>query len=77
MLLGRGDGTFTVQLTVRVGGNNPRAVAVGDFNGDGRLDLVTANVVSNDVSVLRATAMAPLPPSSLSVWVATTLGPWP
>jgi len=27
-------------------------VAVGDFNGDGRLDLATANFDSNDVSVL-------------------------
>jgi hypothetical protein len=33
-------------------GSSPRSVAVGDFNGDGRLDLVTANSGSNDVSVL-------------------------
>jgi hypothetical protein len=30
----------------------PTAVAVGDFNGDGNLDLVTANVNNNTVSVL-------------------------
>src|SRR5439155_1077953 len=33
-------------------GRSPFSVAVGDFNGDGRLDLVTANISSNDVSVL-------------------------
>ena len=32
-------------------GANPFSVAVGDFNGDGDPDLVTANVNSNDVSV--------------------------
>src|SRR5262249_39405570 len=33
-------------------GANPRAVALGDFNGDGRLDLVTANAGTNTASVL-------------------------
>lgn len=31
---------------------NPHAVATGDFNGDGRLDLVTANYEANNLSVL-------------------------
>lgn len=30
----------------------PNAAAAGDLNGDGRCDIVTANVVSNDLSVL-------------------------
>src|SRR3954451_10654586 len=30
----------------------PASLHTGDFNGDGVVDLVTANVVSNDVSVL-------------------------
>jgi hypothetical protein len=33
-------------------GRGPISVAVGDFNGDGRLDLVTANLMGHSVSVL-------------------------
>jgi FG-GAP-like repeat len=35
-------------------GLEPESVAVGDFNGDGKLDLVTANFAANTVSVLLA-----------------------
>ncbi len=33
------------------GGDNPGSVAVGDFNGDGKPDLATATIQSNDVRV--------------------------
>jgi len=33
-------------------GSGSSSVAVGDFNGDGKQDLVVANFVSNNVSVL-------------------------
>lgn len=33
-------------------GLDPVSVAVGDLNGDGRLDLIVANFNSNNVSVL-------------------------
>jgi hypothetical protein len=45
VLLGNGDGTF--QAAVEYGPVvNPYCVAVGDFNGDGNLDLATANAGS-------------------------------
>jgi hypothetical protein len=52
ILLGNGDGTFRAggDLTV---GNSPTAVAVGDFNADGKLDLVTANSRDNTASILQ------------------------
>ena len=51
VLLGQGDGTFGTAQSVAVG-SGPVSVAVGDLNGDGPPDLVTANSRSNDVSVL-------------------------
>jgi hypothetical protein len=42
ILLGNGDGTFQAALNVAAG-KNPFSIAVGDFNGDGRSDLVVAN----------------------------------
>src|SRR6266851_4111749 len=36
-------------------GNRPDSVAVGDFNGDGRLDLAVANFSSNTVVILLGT----------------------
>ena len=45
ILLGNGDGTFKVSIdagsTFNVAGTYPRGWAVGDFNGDGKLDLVS------------------------------------
>jgi hypothetical protein len=42
VLLGNGDGTFQAPLNLAVD-SGPNSVAVGDFNGDGKLDLATAN----------------------------------
>jgi hypothetical protein len=39
-------------LSFAVAGNSPLGVAVGDFNGDGRPDLVTADAATNSVRVL-------------------------
>ena len=43
---------FAAAVTYGVG-TNPRSVAAGDLNKDGDLDLVTANLGSNNVSVLQ------------------------
>jgi hypothetical protein len=51
VLLGNGDGTFQASPTFAAG-SGPLSVAVGDFTGDGRLDLAVANDFSDDVSVL-------------------------
>ena len=42
VLLGNGDGTFQPRSRYATGAG-PIAVAVADFNGDGKLDLVVAN----------------------------------
>jgi hypothetical protein len=46
ILLGNGDGTFQAPVSVGLGAEQvPQAVAVGDFNGDGTMDLgVTSNI---------------------------------
>jgi hypothetical protein len=46
-----GNGTFLEHVDFPVG-SEPTAVATGDFNGDGNLDLVVANFHVNTVSVL-------------------------
>src|SRR5215831_13576494 len=46
-----GTGAFAPQ-TKYATRSNPRAVAVGDLDGDGHLDLAVANELDNSVSVL-------------------------
>lgn len=46
VLLGNGDGTFGANVDYGVG-REPRCVAIGDLNGDGKPDLVTANAVGS------------------------------
>jgi FG-GAP-like repeat len=43
ILLGNGDGTFRASTEYGAGGVETFSVAAGDFNGDGKLDLVVAN----------------------------------
>ena len=52
ILLGNGDGTFQAHMDYATGSSNPSSVAVGDFNGDGRPDLVVTDLFSTDVRLL-------------------------
>jgi hypothetical protein len=50
VLLGNGDGTFTIGERYPVVG--PQSVAVGDFNRDGNLDLAVADTLGGSVDIL-------------------------
>jgi hypothetical protein len=54
VLLGTGTGSFVPATNFTVG-ISPRSVTVGDFNGDGKSDLATANRTNDNVSVLLGT----------------------
>src|SRR5439155_11023806 len=53
-------------------GTNPQAVVTADFNNDGRLDLATANIGDNTVSVLLGNANGTF---QLAQTTATGAGP--
>jgi hypothetical protein len=48
VLLGNGNGTFQAALNYDVG-TNPVSVVLGDFNGDGKLDLAVGNGTVNPI----------------------------
>jgi len=53
VLLGNGDGTLKPRADYTSGiGTNPECLRMGDVNGDGRLDIFTANASTNNISVL-------------------------
>jgi hypothetical protein len=53
LLLGNGDGTFTsASGSPYAVGMGPFGISAADFNGDGKLDLATANLSDGTVSIL-------------------------
>ena len=60
VLPGESNGTFGAAVTFTVG-TGPSPVVIGDLNGDSKPDVVTANQISNDVSVLLNTTVASSP----------------
>lgn len=53
VLLANGSGGFSAAANSPFSvGTNPRSLAIGDFNGDGIPDLVTANFGGNSITVL-------------------------
>ena len=61
VLLGDGDGTLGTHAEYQAG-RSPDSVAVGDLDGDGLADVVTADANGASVSVLRATGGGTLAP---------------
>jgi hypothetical protein len=51
ILFGNGDGTFQAHVDYPTG-VGPHSLALGDFNGDGKPDLIAADAVSSTLSVL-------------------------
>ncbi len=48
VLLGIGDGTFSNAISYQAGGTNALAVAMGDVNGDGKVDVIVASNCLNN-----------------------------
>jgi uncharacterized protein (TIGR03437 family) len=85
-IVNEGDNTVTVLLGNGMGGFTPAAgspfavgsapvsVAIGDFNGDGKLDLAIANKGSNTVTVLLNNIYSPATVSAASYTAPVALG---
>jgi FG-GAP-like repeat/Bacterial Ig-like domain (group 3) len=52
ILIGDGTGNFTLASGSPFEVNSPSAIAIGDFNQDGQLDLAITNASSNQISVM-------------------------
>ena len=51
ILLGNGNGGFTISPTTVKLGDGPKMVALADMNNDGKLDLVSVNYLGNNISI--------------------------
>jgi hypothetical protein len=71
VLLGEGDGTFAARKDYATG-DEPTFVALGDVDGDGRVDIVTLNGSAETVSVLLGTAQG-----TLAARVDSPTAAWP
>jgi uncharacterized repeat protein (TIGR01451 family) len=73
VFLGDGLGGFAAAANIPLGGAmGPVDLAVGDVNGDGHLDIVTANGNSNNVSVLLGDGLGGFTPATGSPFAAGT-----
>lgn len=46
------NGSFSASTNFPISASGPQSVAGADFNNDGNLDIVTANILSNDISLV-------------------------
>ncbi len=73
VLLGDGKGRFVAAPGVACAtGKSPNDIAVGDFNGDGNLDLVIANTETPNLTVLLGDGKGGFKPSAKSPFVAAS-----
>ena len=73
VLLGNGDGTFLAGVSYPVG-KDPLFVTTGDFNGDKKADLVTANDGNNTAGVLLNTGVVTFSPTTPLNFKKQTVG---
>jgi hypothetical protein len=69
--LGKGDGTFGAKVEFPAG-KNLVAVAIGDLDGDRKLDIVAANEDAGTVSVLLGKG-----DGTFAAWAGVTGRSWP
>jgi hypothetical protein len=67
VLLGNGDGTFSVSSSAPSTGNVPSAIAAADINSDGLIDLVVVNQSDNTVSLLMGNGDGTFTPAQSTV----------
>lgn len=75
--LGDGSGLFGPSSVIALPGSGPRDLVVADFDGDGQVDVATANLDSDDVSVLLGNGDGTLGPGVIvsGIGAATGLSP--
>ena len=66
ILLGNGDGTFSISPTQPTTGHNPSAIATADLNGDGILDLIVVNTPDNKLTLLMGNGDGTFTPTTVS-----------
>jgi FG-GAP-like repeat/Abnormal spindle-like microcephaly-assoc'd, ASPM-SPD-2-Hydin len=73
VLFGNGDGTFQPPTTYPTGGENTY-IAVGDFNGDKKPDLIVTDPLNNDILELLNTGALSFSPTTPLVFAPQLLG---